>query len=438
MLPIKIPLILADIDNLLLDNYERKFKTYLELGWDKKSIKEYLKLKENSLKIASFNTATDSFTASSRRNRFYEIYNRNDMLVEDVEYKGAIHAMRELVDKFEIHIISSRTEDLAKKTLLLMERMGFPIQKLNIYFLPPNTSLDLYRQDEFERVAKNHKFGFAIIINPQDNLPFERYNFRVIGFTSIHYTHEFEIREDVEVCDDWRQILSYLRVATSDEELSKLTSGSESKIDIIQPLLTEEVKAESQLEQTVYQQLFMGAHRIMDSGDGKGKVIAGVSSLLKTFFNEIKSKLPLIYQNKYSDFFQYFEKRFDIDLKPIQENLEMTLSMVENIKSEGFTVIYIVLTRMLEEFRRHAYETYGYKLIDNIYKELTSFGLPEAFKQKLKKLSDQNDSEVVLLYNLSFLAWLSKLFSNQDIAINLERVLINQANKIITTKLFQK
>jgi hypothetical protein len=174
----------------------------------------------------------------------------------------------------------------------------------------------------------------------------------------------------------------------------------------------------------------------MDSGDGKGRVIAGVSSLLKSFFNEIKSKLPLIYQNKFTEFFQFFEKRYDINLKPIQENLEISLGMVENIKNEGFTMIYIVLTRMLEEFRRNAYEIYGYKILENIYKDLTSFGLPESFKQKLKNLSDQNDPDVVLLYNLSFLSWLSKLFSNQDIAINLERVLTNQVIKIIKELFF--
>ena len=69
-------LVIPAFDYFIVDPTKRKFATYKEIGWDDQSITNYLRTKENHETIASFITNTVSFSASSRRNRFYEIYSR--------------------------------------------------------------------------------------------------------------------------------------------------------------------------------------------------------------------------------------------------------------------------------------------------------------------------------------------------------------------------
>ena len=99
-----LALVLSELDNLIINNYWRKFLTYKEVGWDEESIQTYLSQKDKILQIASFNTPTVSFSASSRRNRFYEIYNRSQMLEKDVAYEGSPEVIAKLADKYNIYV----------------------------------------------------------------------------------------------------------------------------------------------------------------------------------------------------------------------------------------------------------------------------------------------------------------------------------------------
>lgn len=100
-------LVFTELDNIIIDNYYRKFYTYKELGWDDNNIKAYLEQKAFIMQIASFNTAKVSFSASSRRNRYYEVYNKPEMLEKDIAYGQAIDVLEKLAEKYDIHIISS-------------------------------------------------------------------------------------------------------------------------------------------------------------------------------------------------------------------------------------------------------------------------------------------------------------------------------------------
>jgi len=203
-------LILFDLDNLVLDNYDRKMQTYLEIGWDRESINEFISKKENIYgKIASFNTPTVTFTASSRRNRYYEIYNRPDMLEYDKPYKDVIRALKLLLEVYDIYIISERTEDLKDKTLEVMKKLGFPIDKINIIFKKTHDVLKTYKKNTLQEIVSKYDRGYAVIIHPQDAIIFDTLGITAIGLTIIYEKEEFEGQTEY-ICDSWNQILPIL------------------------------------------------------------------------------------------------------------------------------------------------------------------------------------------------------------------------------------
>ncbi|MBD3351911.1 MAG: hypothetical protein GF364_10540, partial [Candidatus Lokiarchaeota archaeon] len=215
-------LVLCALDNLVIDNYKRKMATYLELGWDKKSIRKYLQDKNNMMRVASFNTYKTSFTASSRRNKYYTVYNRNDMLEKDNPWQDSVKFVNELNENFKIFIISARKENLEKETRNIMKKMGFPMKDLEIYFLKQNQSLANYRRRTFELIANENPSGYAITLSPNDIIPFSKYDYKVMGFTSLKYMEDFSrSNKTIEVCVTWRHIISYLRLELKELEAKR-------------------------------------------------------------------------------------------------------------------------------------------------------------------------------------------------------------------------
>jgi len=208
----KYGLILTELDNLAINNYWRKYSTYLEIGWDVESIKAYLAQKDKILQIASFNTNTVSFSASSRRNRFYDIYNRPDMLDKDVAEPGAVECLVKLADKYDIYIISSRTEDLKEKTLEILKKQGFPLEKIQVYFKETNAILHSYRKDCVLKVKQKNPSGVAVCINPEDASSYESLNYTPVGFTTLKNFDDFNGKISA-VFQDWNQLLTSLLAA---------------------------------------------------------------------------------------------------------------------------------------------------------------------------------------------------------------------------------
>jgi hypothetical protein len=202
-------LIFGELDNIILDNYWRKFYTYKELGWDDKSIQNYLADKKNIMQIASFNTPSVSFSASSRRNRFYEVYNRLDMVDKDVAYENALACIEKLTEKYDIYIISSRTEDLQEKTLEMMKNLKFPVDKIKVLFKKTNEVLNTFRQNSVAEIAKTNPTGFAVCLTPSEGSIYERNNYTPLGFTSLKDIEEFN-GEITTVCDGWPQLIRSL------------------------------------------------------------------------------------------------------------------------------------------------------------------------------------------------------------------------------------
>lgn len=205
-------LILSELDNLIINNYWRKFATYKEVGWDDNSIHSYLQQKDKIMQIASFNTPTVSFSASSRRNRFYEIYNRLDMLEKDVAWEGSVEAMKKLSSKYEIYVVSSRTFDLQAKTLEVMKNLGFPLEKMTILFKETNAILHSYRKDCILKVKEKFPTGVAVCITPDEGAIFENFDYTSVGFTSLKNNPDFNGKIKI-VFEDWDQLTNSLMSA---------------------------------------------------------------------------------------------------------------------------------------------------------------------------------------------------------------------------------
>ncbi|MHA1729326.1 MAG: hypothetical protein ACTSWY_11420 [Promethearchaeota archaeon] len=204
----KFALILG-LDNIVLNNSERKMKTYLEFGWDKENIQNYISKKENTLKIASFNTNFVTFTASSRRNRYYEVYNRLDMLERDRLFPNVISAINKLSEYFAFNIISHRTEDLEEKTLEILNNLNLPMHLLKIFFKKKHTSMQTYIRNCVIDIKAKFPTGVALVLNPNEASLFERFDYTPVGFSSINNADDFNDHTDV-VCGDWNQIISSL------------------------------------------------------------------------------------------------------------------------------------------------------------------------------------------------------------------------------------
>ena len=201
------------LDNIVLNNYWRKYYSYLKIGWDDASIRHYLSKKEYTMQIASFNTRSVSFSASSRRNRFYEIYNRSEMLEQDVAWENStIESLKKISKKYKIHIVSSRSTESKNKTLEVMKKLGFPMENLTVIFKSQNESLSIYRRNTLKSIKEKYAGGVGICLNLSDRYLYERIGYTPIAFSSINDYNSFDGKIAI-VCQDWANILHSLQCA---------------------------------------------------------------------------------------------------------------------------------------------------------------------------------------------------------------------------------
>ena len=194
------------LDNLILDNSNRKFATYLELGWDEKNIKNFISKKENIMRIASFNTTKVNFTASSRRNRYYDIYNRKDMLEHDILFSKCSDVIKLLSKDFKIFLVSLRTKDLEDKTLSVLKNLGFPVEMVDFSFKKNFEPIQSYKRTCLKNIRNEVPSGISVILNPDDSMLLDEFDgYSTVGFSSIKNKEDFSIEV---VCQNWREIKS--------------------------------------------------------------------------------------------------------------------------------------------------------------------------------------------------------------------------------------
>ena len=203
--------LILGLDNIVLNNYWRKYYSYLKIGWDDASIRHYLSKREYMMQIASFNTRTVSFSASSRRNRFYDIYNRSEMLEQDVAWDSStIESLKKINKKYKIFVVSSRSTELKTKTLDVMKKLGFLMDDLTIFFKTSNESLSIYRRNTLNSIKEKYTVGVGVCLNLSDRYLFERIGYTPIAFSSINEYNSFDGKINI-VCQDWENILHSLQ-----------------------------------------------------------------------------------------------------------------------------------------------------------------------------------------------------------------------------------
>lgn len=201
-------LVFMEIDNLLLNNYYRKLQAYTKIGWDEQSATNYILDKANWNRIASFNTSTVSFSASSRRNRFYEVYDSDEMLALDVPYDHAVDTFNKCRDRFHVLVLTKREEAVKDQTFQLMEHYGFNLEGVEVFFKRQYENPHKFRTNMMAQAQERYQTGIAVSHIPQDARLIARFNFSALMFTS---THDYADFQNVQaVCQDWNQIAQVL------------------------------------------------------------------------------------------------------------------------------------------------------------------------------------------------------------------------------------
>ncbi len=206
--PKKYALILANLDYILIDPSARKIKTYLEIGWDESHARAFVGEKKNWDNIASFNTTKITFSASSRRNRFYEVYWQENFFAHDALYARVGDLLPELVKKFQIIVFSDRTEDQREKTLARLKQIGVPIGDIEFYFKGIHQTLVHFKAECIKKIQEKYHSGLVVLHIPADSDMYRRAYFTPIGFTTTHERPEFFAAD--AVCENWDQILAVL------------------------------------------------------------------------------------------------------------------------------------------------------------------------------------------------------------------------------------
>ena len=190
------------------------------------------------------------------------------------------------------------------------------------------------------------------------------------------------------------------------------------------------------LEQAVYQQLFnnQNPNQIMGKNPDNRMQITGVDELLEVFIQDLNSNLQLLRDLKFKEFLVIFEKRFGISLDPtlkrIQNNVE-GMGGLDIAREQITIIIYIVLTKLLEELREKGYQKWGLGQLKSKFTKQSNkdFGLQA--KNNLQKLAALNEENISLLYNLSFLLLIAINYKQQNIEKTLKRLISLRINRIL-------
>ncbi|MHA1729582.1 MAG: hypothetical protein ACTSWY_12770 [Promethearchaeota archaeon] len=187
------------------------------------------------------------------------------------------------------------------------------------------------------------------------------------------------------------------------------------------------------LEQAVYQQLFLGKDRIMGRIPKDTMNFKDVGHILGRFIQTLEENIKYLHPEKLEIFLGYFEKFFGLELSEVKTRVEQNfegMGMGSDFQGEEIIILYMVLTKMLENARRQAYKKFGLRQIKIIYKNKNK-NFNEAIELKLQDLASNADSNLSLLYNLCFIRLLADSFDEKRIRTNSKRQITRKVNQII-------
>jgi hypothetical protein len=429
-------LIFASLEDLILNTYEHKKKTYLELGWDERSIKKYLGKKENALKLASFKTPMGYFDEQTGRNRYNLIYNRPDMMDLDLPWENSIDVIHTLLDNYNIFVISSRNKSQEEKTMEYLLKMGYPAFGLKVFFKEPTQSLTQHRTKCIEEIKSTTDLGIAVVSIENDVIAFDRVGFISVGFTSLKDKKEWKGVVKY-IANDWTTLAKILNDLIEWELIEwEINDINENPIQSVSVIDVDRIKEiQSIIDQAVFHQLFLGEDRIMGSSEEDNIVIADVEDLLALFMVEVKKQLESLLSGNLDAFFDYFTEKFHMDFTKVKEISQANIMGITGLDNQELAITYMVLVKFVESVRNQAFELWGMLHIKTLYEEITGKPYDGPVIKRVEKLIAENNPNMVLLFNVSFIEWLATQFPEHPTSMEI-LMTITPKLQILAKKIF--
>jgi hypothetical protein len=235
-------------------------------------------------------------------------------------------------------------------------------------------------------------------------------------------------RPQVDVGDLARDLLKMMEESSDESVPAPILEG---------PSVFDKAEARSQtqnmLDQAVFFQLFSGSGSDTILGpDAQTSIqIENVEMLLNAFMAELKPRLDMIPSGQINEFFAYFTQRFQLDLSEVQIQVETNIAGMVGLEGQEDTTIYIAITKLIERLRNITFEHFGIGWIAWLYYETVKQPFEGPAKEKFNQLSADNDPEIGLLHNVSFILWLMHLYPDMPYSEPIKAIIQTHAQKII-------
>lgn len=185
------------------------------------------------------------------------------------------------------------------------------------------------------------------------------------------------------------------------------------------------------LEKAVFQQLFLGKDQIMGRMPQNTMHLKDIGTLITLFIEDIKKNLNLVNKDNLETFIQYFEKMFGFNLDETRERLQNNFAEMDDLTGQEIMVLYMVLTKLLENIRELSYFKNGLDKIKEAYLENYNKEIDNSTIEKMQTLGATGDKDISLLYNLCFLQLLANSYQIASISTNLKRQITIKINSIL-------
>jgi hypothetical protein len=468
-----IAVVISELDNLLLEPYWRIFQTYQELGWDADSIHAFLSKKENKTQLASFTTPQKNFTGPNRREEYEATYNRMDMLDKDTALPGTTDMLQILTHGAYVVVLSARPIEQESRTRQVMQALGFPIDQMEFNFKEPDESVMNFRKRCFQQLGKRFQIAIGICLYPSDTINFDRLRYPTMALTTLKNAEAFSGTIDL-VCNDWNQIAgNFIQLVKSmspaklEQARAKLAESTPKRFAFQRSVadIAAQFEADKQfilpttsaypdltmntadifqnaedrgstqnlLDQAVFMQLFSSASNetILGKNENESIKIENVEYILNMFMTELKAQLPLIRHRQIAQFFSYFSQRLQVDLSDVQMMTEINLEAMGGVENAENADYFIAVTKLVEKLRNMSFEHFGMGWVAWIFYETTGKTFEGPIKEKFLALADQNDPDIGILFNVSFILWLTKLYPDTPYSEPIQTIVKNHTKKII-------
>lgn len=185
------------------------------------------------------------------------------------------------------------------------------------------------------------------------------------------------------------------------------------------------------LKQAVYQQLFLSKDKIMGRMPQNVMQFKDVGLLLNKFIDRISEHVDLLNPEHLDSFFDFFERKFDMDLSPVREQIKHNFEgMGDDLNGQALMIVYMVLTKLLESTREQAYKRYGLSRIEKEYEKISQQDF-HGVREDFQLLAQTSDKSISLLYNLCFIRLLAESFNEKLILKNAKRQITIKINDVL-------